>query len=121
MAKPSQCVEKVRLRRPFPRVERCFPLVPAGLPGGKQRKETLLRKLAHPPHMSPDADYIWRASALQTSRKGFLTVCDGRAIFQPCIAVGEGHTMVSGFSQRSYKAVIQENLYFNIHFLLMIE
>ena len=39
-----QCVEKVRLRRPFPRVERCFPLVPAGLPGGKQRKETLQGK-----------------------------------------------------------------------------
>ena len=29
--------------------------------------------------------------------------------------------MVSGFSQRSYKAVIQENIYFNIHFPLMIE
>ena len=37
-------VEKVRLRHPFPRVERCFPLAPMGLPGGKQRKETLLRK-----------------------------------------------------------------------------
>ena len=46
---------------------------------------------------------------------------DGKATFQPCIAVCEGHTMVSGFSQRSYKAVIQENIYFNIHFLLMIE
>src|SRR5699024_7332787 len=43
-SKPAQRVEKVRLRRPFPRVERCFPLVPAGLPGGKQRKETLQGK-----------------------------------------------------------------------------
>ena len=88
---------------------------------GNSARKPCKARLPHPPHMSPDADYIWRASALQTSRKGFLTVCDGRAIFQPCIAVGEGHTMVSGFSQRSYKAVIQENLYFNIHFLLMIE
>ena len=39
-----QCVEKVRLRRSFSSEKRCFPLAPKGLPGGKQRKETLLRK-----------------------------------------------------------------------------
>ena len=50
---------------------RCFPLVPAGLPGGKHRKETLLRKLPNPPHMSPDSDCIWKAAALQTTRKVF--------------------------------------------------
>ena len=49
-----------------------FPSRPAGLPGGKQRKETLLRKLANPPHMSPDSDCIWRAAALQTSRNDFF-------------------------------------------------
>ena len=106
----ARCVEKVRLRRPFPRVERCFPLVPAGLPGGKQRKETLQGKASasaahvagcglhlegfgppnlpegffdslslamqgpNPPRMSPDSDCIWRAAALQTAQRGFLTV-----------------------------------------------
>ena len=39
-----QCVEKVRLRRSFSSEKRCFPLAPEGLPGGKQRKESLLRK-----------------------------------------------------------------------------
>ena len=36
----------------------CFPLGSMSLPGGKQCKETLLRKLANPPHMSPDSDDI---------------------------------------------------------------
>ena len=40
----AQCVEKVRLRRSFSSEKRCFPLAPEGLPGGKQRKESLLRK-----------------------------------------------------------------------------
>ena len=33
---------------------RRFPLAPMGPTCGKRRKETLLRKLANPPHMSPD-------------------------------------------------------------------
>ena len=47
---------------------------PPNLPEGffdSLRKETLLRKLPNPPHMSPDSDCIWRAAALQTTRKVF--------------------------------------------------
>ena len=40
----SQRVGEVRLCRPFSTGLRRFPLAPAGLPGGKRRKETLLRK-----------------------------------------------------------------------------
>ena len=44
-------------------------------PGGKQRKETLLGKLANPPHMSPDSDVLWRAAALQSTQRVFA-VCE---------------------------------------------
>ena len=40
----AQLVEKARLRRSFPPGLHRFPLAPAGLPGGKRCKETLLRK-----------------------------------------------------------------------------
>ena len=43
-----QRVEKARLRRSFPTGMRRFPLAPAGLPGGKRRKETLLCKASEP-------------------------------------------------------------------------
>ena len=45
-----------------------------GLPGGNGARKPCTARFPNPPHMSPDSDCIWRALALQTSRKGFLTV-----------------------------------------------
>ena len=53
---------------------------PWGSRAGNGARKPCTARLPNPPHMSPDSDCIWRALALQTSRKGFLTVC----AFSPC-------------------------------------
>ena len=42
---------------------------------GNAVRKPCAARLPNPPHMSPDSDDAWRAAALQTTRKGFLTVC----------------------------------------------
>ena len=51
---------------------------PWGSRAGNSARKPCTARLPNPPHMSPDSDCIWRALALQTSRKGFLTVWDIR-------------------------------------------
>ena len=46
---------------------------PWGSRAGNGARKPCTARVPNPPHMSPDSDYIWRALALQTSRKGFLT------------------------------------------------
>ena len=46
-----------------------------GSRAGNSARKPCTARLPNPPHMSPDSDCIWRATALQTSRNGFLTVC----------------------------------------------
>ena len=69
-----QRVEKVRLRRPFPSFTPFPSRPPWGSRVGNGARKPCTARFPNPPHMSPDSDCIWRATALQTSRKGFLTV-----------------------------------------------
>lgn len=48
---------------------------PWGSRAGNGARKPCTARFPNPPYMSPDSDCIWRALALQTSRKGFLTVC----------------------------------------------
>ena len=68
VSKKSACGVLFRMLTPFPSR-------PCGAPGRETAQGSLARQGPNPPHMSPDSDCIWRTSALQTSRKGFLTVC----------------------------------------------
>ena len=69
VSKKSACGVLFRMLTPFPSR-------PCGAPGRETAQGSLARQGPNPPHMSPDSDCIWRTSALQTSRKGFLTVWD---------------------------------------------
>ena len=74
---PSQRVEKVRLRRPFPSFNAVSLSALWASRAGNSARNPCAARVPNPPHMSPDSDCIWRAVALQITRKGFLTVCDG--------------------------------------------
>lgn len=42
---------------------------------GNAVRKPCCARLPNPPHMSPDSDCIWRATARQTTQRGFLTAC----------------------------------------------
>ena len=67
-----QHAEKGRLGRPFPSGLRRFPLAPMGLPGGKRRKETLLRKASESIAHVSEAGRPLEAGSLSRASAGCL-------------------------------------------------
>ena len=84
-ASAPQLVEKGRRCRPFPPGH----VSPApGARPGKRAGKPCCARLPNPPHMSPGSDCIWRASALQTSPKGFFDGLGGGYASAPLTCSG---------------------------------